>query len=457
MAPHKGNILLRPLAKPAIHLALGLALLFIVVAEVQYRFVRWEAFNAATQELAAYGKQIVAELGYAAANRWNLKGYRQASIDAPAWYVIASNGLVLDIEGSLVSMFGQVKVVDGLEYGRAQTLTSPVGERWRLLGKRVEGGLVLLGISDPPDLAYADQLLTTNLAKFGQALDQAAKLKAREVDAEVDYAVLSDSGQLKTAWGGVPLVTDPAPLAALAVSREPFSISRTPYLLAAEPILLSSKAAVGTVFTSKDMSAVLRTLREDFWFNLGVALISFLVAVALALYFSWRDLRSRARHVSLEEALRQPQESQNVEFKPGFYMEPTQPFHTREGPFEVLKTVAGFLNAGGGTLFVGVSNNGAVCGIDPDLKRFRDSRDELERDIINQITSKIGPEFAQFVEHRFELFEGKPVLILDVNPSPKPAFARRNNQTAFFVRQGGQTRPLDPQEQHDYTRSHWRA
>ena len=126
---------------------------------------------------------------------------------------------------------------------------------------------------------------------------------------------------------------------------------------------------------------------------------------------------------------------------------------------EILKTIAGFLNRDGGTLLVGVSDDGEIRGLQKDLKhRHNKSTDKLLLFFENMFKSGIGEKFNKFVSHK--LFEvgtdskGDPTLILKVDcfPSDEPCFVV---QKEFYVRVGNSTNKISGENQYSYIAEHF--
>ena len=67
--------------------------------------------------------------------------------------------------------------------------------------------------------------------------------------------------------------------------------------------------------------------------------------------------------------------------------------------FSVMKTIAGFLNAGGGNLLIGVNDDGDVHGIEAD--GFPD-QDKMALHFANLIDAKFGNYFRPYIHFRFE-------------------------------------------------------
>lgn len=105
----------------------------------------------------------------------------------------------------------------------------------------------------------------------------------------------------------------------------------------------------------------------------------------------------------------------------------------------VLRTIAGFLNAQGGTLLIGVTDEGEVLGLDAD--NFP-NEDKLGLHLVNLITGRIGSLFLPYVHPHFEDHEGKRALAVRCERGPRPAFVSDGQQQRFFVRGGNSTAEL---------------
>ena len=108
-----------------------------------------------------------------------------------------------------------------------------------------------------------------------------------------------------------------------------------------------------------------------------------------------------------------------------------------------LKTVSGFLNSDGGTLLIGVDDDGAALGLDTD--KFP-SRDKMLLHLNNLINAHVGLEFAEFVRTSIIQLAGVDVLAVQCNPSPKPVFFRRDGKEIFYVRAGPASQALSPSQ-----------
>ena len=112
-----------------------------------------------------------------------------------------------------------------------------------------------------------------------------------------------------------------------------------------------------------------------------------------------------------------------------------------------LKTVVAFLNTDGGTLLVGVNDDGNVVGIDGD--RF-DNEDKYRLHVNNRIKEHIGLGNAACIRYDLVSIESKKVLVVQCRPSPQPVFLKMGRDEDFFIRIGPGSRKLSPSEVIDY-------
>jgi predicted HTH transcriptional regulator len=117
---------------------------------------------------------------------------------------------------------------------------------------------------------------------------------------------------------------------------------------------------------------------------------------------------------------------------------------------EVIKTIAAFLNSEGGTLVIGVEDEGTICGVEPDLKSLGGSRDRFEQLLSGQVVERLGALAAPYYKLRFEQIKDRAVCVVDVERAPEPVFAKGERGREFFVRVGNTTRTLDPEDSHRY-------
>lgn len=99
----------------------------------------------------------------------------------------------------------------------------------------------------------------------------------------------------------------------------------------------------------------------------------------------------------------------------------------------VLKTLVAFMNTDGGTLLVGVADDGSIIGVD--LDSF-ENRDKMNLHITNLIASSIGNEFLPYILFNQVEFDDKVVVRFKCEPCPKPVFLKEGKNEIFYVRSG---------------------
>ena len=108
-----------------------------------------------------------------------------------------------------------------------------------------------------------------------------------------------------------------------------------------------------------------------------------------------------------------------------------------------LKSVAAFLNTGGGALLVGVADNGAILGTEAD--RFEND-DKYLLHVNNRIQQHIGLEHAGFIKYQLIPVDDKRVLLIECRPCPSPVFLKISKEEEFYIRVGPGSRRLSTSE-----------
>jgi ATP-dependent Lon protease len=124
---------------------------------------------------------------------------------------------------------------------------------------------------------------------------------------------------------------------------------------------------------------------------------------------------------------------------------------------QVVKSIAGFMNARGGTLLVGVDDHGTALGLEQDFALCGNrGRDGFENSLTTLLEKAIGKVPASRVSVRFEAVAGEDVCRIDVQQGKRPTYVNWKNDQHFFVRLNNSTRPLSVAEAVDYISQRWR-
>lgn len=171
------------------------------------------------------------------------------------------------------------------------------------------------------------------------------------------------------------------------------------------------------------------------------AFLGTLAVVALATRFSRPPQRT-------PEQLLAAGESNDVEFK----STARRNLHTGQRDdkieFVIAKSVAGLANSDGGTLLIGVADDGTVLGLDHDLPLMKaPDVDRYELWLRDYLTAALGTPIVSALQVRFPTVAGRQLCEVRVPRSARPVFAApsKGSGPQLWLRVGNSTRqlPLD--------------
>ena len=113
----------------------------------------------------------------------------------------------------------------------------------------------------------------------------------------------------------------------------------------------------------------------------------------------------------------------------------------------------------GGTLLIGVADDGEVFGIEKDMKTLgsKQNRDGFELWLTGLLDNMLGPTATSNVTISFEESRRGTVCRVDVQRGKKPTFVRGGKGEAdLYVRLNNSTRLLNTADALEYSSSHWR-
>jgi hypothetical protein len=127
--------------------------------------------------------------------------------------------------------------------------------------------------------------------------------------------------------------------------------------------------------------------------------------------------------------------------------------------WSLVRALAGFMNASGGSLLVGVDDDGIAVGIEQDYQFLRrQDRDGWELWLSDLVSSTLGKVAASETAVSICKIDAHDVARVDVGPAPGEVFARppkSNGVENFYVRINNRTEELKGQELLDYQRKRW--
>ena len=149
-------------------------------------------------------------------------------------------------------------------------------------------------------------------------------------------------------------------------------------------------------------------------------------------------------------------ESASLEFKSSFRWDLHENKVNRAMEAVVLKTLAGYMNSNGGTLLIGVADDGTAVGLDHDYKTLKkQDRDGFEQVLMTAIATKLGGDACSAVQVVFHSLDGKDVCRVMVAPMHRPVYVKDGDDPKLYVRTGVSTRELNVQEAINYTSVRW--
>lgn len=156
---------------------------------------------------------------------------------------------------------------------------------------------------------------------------------------------------------------------------------------------------------------------------------------------------------SEEEKLIKAGENASLEFKSTLHWNLIADRSDKKIEYSALKTIVAFLNTEGGTLLIGVEDDGNILGIEPD--RFIND-DKYLLHFANLLSDRIGKHYLDQIRWELKSINDVKILRVDCKPSSTPVFLKVNGEEEFYIRNGPSSVQLSPSEVLEYSRKHFR-
>ncbi|MGP0595264.1 GmrSD restriction endonuclease domain-containing protein [Nitrospira sp. T9] len=141
-------------------------------------------------------------------------------------------------------------------------------------------------------------------------------------------------------------------------------------------------------------------------------------------------------------------ESDGLEFKSSLRWDYQQGCVNKKLEDVIMKSVAAFANADGGTLLIGVDDSGAVLGLENDYASLNADKDKFELHLRNLLNQQLGVAFvAKKLAITFPALEGKDICQIEINQASEPVIIKLKDNTGqtvekFFVRSGNSSQEI---------------
>lgn len=147
------------------------------------------------------------------------------------------------------------------------------------------------------------------------------------------------------------------------------------------------------------------------------------------------------------QAIIEAGESETVEFKSSLRMNLHINKNDDRLEHSVIKTLAGFLNRDGGTLLIGITDDGTPLGIEAD--QFK-SEDRMSLHLVNLIKSKMDYTAMAMIHINFETYQDRRIMKVVCDPSSFPVYVTDGTRDHFYIRMGPSTDELPARKIQEY-------
>lgn len=150
-------------------------------------------------------------------------------------------------------------------------------------------------------------------------------------------------------------------------------------------------------------------------------------------------------------------ENESIEFKSSLRWDMREEKVNKDLEAVVVKTLAGFLNAKGGTLLIGVDDSGNAVGLSGDYGSLRSQdRDGFGQHLQQIVGRDLGEAVsASFLSVNFHEIDGRDICQIAVESSDHPIYLDDGSKAVFYLRSGNLTRPLPVDETVKYVQHRW--
>jgi ATP-dependent DNA helicase RecQ len=158
--------------------------------------------------------------------------------------------------------------------------------------------------------------------------------------------------------------------------------------------------------------------------------------------------------ITTEEQLIEGGENETLEFKSTLRWNIRTNKEDKSIEHSALKTIVAFLNTDGGTLLIGVEDQGNVLGYEAD---HFPNEDKFLLHFANLVNDRIGKQFSEYIHSGLKEVQSKKILRVDCVRSASTVFLKgEKGEEEFYIRTGPSSVKLSLSEFMEYSKSHFK-
>ena len=191
---------------------------------------------------------------------------------------------------------------------------------------------------------------------------------------------------------------------------------------------------------------ILRTTVNERLQKIVKLVLSYNMLIGFSMFEEKEAIRSKLNEIlNIDMKTERPayfgKEDQHTEFKTSlvYPADNRMKADLEEQTHRIMKVICGFLNAEGGTLYLGVNDEGMACGINDELEYFKNGNlDGFDLHVRNNVVKQLGIHANSCIRVSYPEAGKKIVYALHIEPSIVPV--KLND--ICYVRQGSSTWPV---------------
>ena len=163
---------------------------------------------------------------------------------------------------------------------------------------------------------------------------------------------------------------------------------------------------------------------------------------------------ARQRTCPISDLIRPDGETRFLEYKSTMRWDVNQGEKAGYIEDSIVKTIAGFANSlYGGTLLVGVTDDGGIYGLEADYATFSKRGERGDHDLWGQhlknLLDRLGKSAASLVDWEFFTIDGKDICRISIEPSDHQVYETKGDERRFWWRTPVSTERIDNDDERD--------